>query len=81
MQTENITLKVPVDVARLFRSATPEQRIKAGEEVSRAIRYLLLSSQEAAQEFNRISEEMGTYAKAQGLTEERLEELLKEDDE
>jgi hypothetical protein len=80
MQTETIELSVPADVARLFRSATPEQRQKAGEQIAQAIRYALMSHRQAVEEFERISNEMGAYAKSQGLTEEKLEELLKEDD-
>jgi len=59
----------------LSRVATPEQRLKASEEIVRAIHYALMSREEAVQEFERISREMGTYAREQGLTEEKQNEL------
>ena len=81
MQTEEIKLNVPADIARLFRLATPEQQLKVSEQLARAIRYALMSEEQATEEFERISQEMGAYAKAQGLTEEKLTELLQADEE
>ena len=84
MQTEEIKLNISSDLAERFRSATPEQQQKALDGIIRAaeetIRYTLMSDDEAAREFQELSLRMGAYAAKQGLTEERLEALLRDDD-
>lgn len=76
MQTETILVSVPADIARLYHAATPEQREKASRQIVRTLQYALMSREEAVEEFERISREMGAYASEQGLTEEKLNELL-----
>ncbi len=44
------------------------------------LRLALMSKEEAAAEFKRLTHEMSEYARAQGLTPEKLAELLRDDD-
>lgn len=66
MQTEEIKLKISPDLAERFRNATPEQQRKALEGALRAaeetIHYALMSGEEAAREFQQLSQRMGAYA-------------------
>ena len=84
MQTEEIKVELPSDLAERFRNATPEQQRKALggilQAVEETIRYTLMSGEEAAREFQQLSQRMGAYAAEQGLAEEKLEALLRDDD-
>ena len=44
------------------------------------LRLALMSKEEAAAEFKRLTHEMSEYARVQGLTPEQLAELLRDDD-
>ncbi|MEM1043994.1 MAG: hypothetical protein AAGI91_15375 [Bacteroidota bacterium] len=75
MQTEEIILTVPSDVARRFRDATPEQRERAKEAVAQAV----MSRDEQVRELERRMNQMAATARERGLTDARLEELLRGD--
>ena len=72
MQTETIRLKVTREVARRFKNASPEQREGASSVVAR----VLMSADEAAEEFSRIATNLSHEAQESGLTEDGLDELL-----
>ncbi len=74
MQTESINVRP--EVARAFRKAPPEQRRRA--EIAMAV--ALMSREEAVRELERIMDRMSDTAQQRGLTPEKLEALLAEDD-
>ncbi len=73
MQTE--TINVRPEVARAFRKATQEQRRRA----ETAMAVALMSREEAVRELEQIMDRMSDTAQQRGLTPEKLEELLAED--
>ena len=75
MQTETIRLKVPREVARRFKDASPEQR----ERASFVVTQVLMSADEAAEEFSRIATDLSHKAQEKGLTEDGLSKMLGED--
>ena len=75
MQTEEIRLDVPADVARRFREATPKQR----ERVKDAVARIVARREEQIRELERTMDGMARTAQARGLTEEKLEALLRDD--
>ncbi len=72
MQTEKISFEVSRKTAQAFRSASPEerQRIQAMIEIS------LMSREEAAEQLERIMDDMSRTARERGLTDDLLEEIL-----
>ncbi len=74
MQTE--TINVGPEVARAFRKASQEQRRRA----ETAMAVALMSREEAVRELERIMDRMSDTAQQRGLTPEKLEELLADDD-
>ncbi len=80
MQTEPITINVDSKTARAYRNASPEERERVEERTREVLRLALMSKEEAATAFKRLTHEMSEYARAQGLTPEKLAELLRDDD-
>ena len=80
MQTEEITLRVPADIARAFHNAPPEAREQVSTKVGEVLRYALMTRGEAVREFERIADQMSKTARERGLTDERLQELLDDPD-
>lgn len=80
MQNEFIKLNVPAEIAAAFRKASPEAQAKASEKAWEVLRYALMSRKDALREFDRIADQMASTARNRGLTEEKLEELLGDDD-
>ncbi len=76
MQTEEIRLTVPADVARRFREATPEEQ----ERVRAAVAHAFMSREERIEELKRRMDRMAETARERGLTSEKLDELLRDDD-
>jgi hypothetical protein len=77
MQKEKIEIEVAPETAEAYRKASPEAR----ERVGRTLAYTLLSRDEAASAFRELTARTSAYAKQQGLTPEKLDALLSEDDE
>ncbi len=77
MQTDptRIEIDVPPVIARRFRSATPEQRAR----VTAAVMLAMMSPDEADEELTRLLDAVGAEAQANGLTEEKLAELLRDE--
>ena len=78
MQTEPITIQVPPALAEAYRSAPPERQRKM--ELYMALRLRDFEATPAVP-FNQAWTELAEEAKANGITEEAIEALLREDDE
>lgn len=74
MATEPVTLELDEAAARLFKNATPEQQRKLEALVS----LHLLEVATSRQSLRELMDTVGKRAQEQGLTEERLQELLRE---
>lgn len=75
MQKEKTSIEVPEAIAQAYRNASPEKRQRA----ERAMAAALMSRKEVAAEFRKITERASEYAARQGLTSEKLDELVHED--
>lgn len=79
MDTDTITIPVPPDVAKAYREAPPDQQRVWNLLVQFYLREFATCSKRSLLE---IMDEMGRQAAANGLTEEELNDILKEwDDE
>ena len=76
MEKQKIEIEVPRETAEAYRQAPPEVR----KRVAQTLAYTLRSRQEAAQAFRELTTRTSAYAAQQGLTPEKLDELLSEDD-
>jgi hypothetical protein len=74
MATEPVTLELDEAAARVFKNASPEQRRKLEALVS----LHLLEAATSRQSLRELMDTVGQQAQEQGLTEERLQELLRE---
>ena len=75
--TQNKTpIKVPEEVAEAYRSASPESRRRAEQAMAAA----LMAKGEVVRAFRTITERASEYAAEQGLTPEKLDELLRDSD-
>ena len=74
MQTEPITIRVEVEAARAFRSASPEKRRK----LELLLGLQLMESARGGPALDQIMSEISRNAQACGLTLEILDELLNE---
>lgn len=77
MPQETITIEVPEEVARAYKKASPSDR----QRVKRAVTVSLMSREDAANQFREITERASKHAAKRGLTPEKLNDLLREDDE
>lgn len=77
MPKKKITIEVPEEVAQAYEKASAGKRKRA----ERAMAVALTSQEELAATFRKITRRASEYAATQGLTEEKLDELLREDDE
>ena len=73
MATETITIRVTPDAARLYNTATTEQKRKLGVLLS----LRLTEVARTARPLQEIMEEIGREAEARGFTPEILESLLR----
>lgn len=80
MQTEEIKMKVSRDTARAYRNAPPEEQDRIQQIVRLSVR--LLNDDDAFEEtterLERTMDEIGAKARARGLTDETLQEILNE---
>jgi hypothetical protein len=77
MATEPVTLELDEAAARVFREATPEMRRKLEALVS----LYLLEAATSRQSLRELMDTVGKQAVERGLTEEQLQELLREAEE
>lgn len=75
MEKRTITLDVSPEAAEEFAQASPEDRQRA----ERAVSYALMSRSKAADALERILDALAEDAKASGLTEAKLDELLRDE--
>lgn len=77
MATEPITLEVDEAVARIFKNASPEERRRLEALVS----LQLLKVATTRQSLRELMDTVGKQAQEQGLTEDQLQELIREAEE
>jgi hypothetical protein len=77
MATEPVTLELDEAAARIYKNASPEQRRKLEALVS----LHLLEATMSRQSLRELMDTVGKQAQEQGLTEERLQELIREAEE
>lgn len=75
METQEITIRVDPEAARVYQTATPEQRRKIDLLLSLRLKQVMGPVASLKQIMDEISEK----AQARGLTEEKLDELLREE--
>lgn len=73
--TEPITVNVDPEVARIFKSATPEERRKLELKIALQIR----NSAQLKQPLEELAQEVSRKAQERGLTPEILQELLEDE--
>ncbi|MGB8698663.1 MAG: hypothetical protein WCD18_04535 [Thermosynechococcaceae cyanobacterium] len=78
MNTEEIVLKVPLDVAETYRRATEEEQAQIAARLSVMMR-LRLNQEAAIAKLNRTMDDISEKAQARGLTPEILESILNDD--
>lgn len=79
MQTETITLTLPSELAKRYRQAPPEEQDRIKQRAEAFLQRILMTREEAAEQFKQLTEEMGAYAASQGWTDEMNETLLRGD--
>lgn len=75
MNSENITLKIDPEAARIFKTATAEEREKLQVLLSIWLKDLGTSGTKSLKE---TMDEISATARARGLTSEILDEILEE---
>ena len=75
MQTEQITITLPSDLAQRFRAATPQQQERARMALAR----VMMSREEQVRLLEQRMDRMAQTAHERGLTDEVLDELLGDD--
>ena len=75
MQTEKISFEVSRKTAQAFWSASPEER----QRIQAMIEMSLMSREEAADQLERIMDDMSRTARERGLTDDLLEEILNDE--
>lgn len=75
METQEITIRVDPESARAYRAATPDERRKIDLLLSLRLKQVT----GPAAPLKQIMRELSEKAQARGLTEEKLDELLRED--
>ena len=79
MHAEKITLSLPSELAERYRNASPEEQDRIKQRTEQFLQRILMTREEVAQEFKRLTEKMGAYAASQGWTNEVNEALLRGD--
>jgi hypothetical protein len=75
MATEQITINVDPEVARIFRDATPEERRK----IELKFELQVLGANQSRQSLEELAREVSRKAQERGLTPEILQEILDEE--
>lgn len=79
MHAEKITLTLPSELAERYRKASPEDQDRIKQRAEQFLQRILMTREEAAHEFKRLTDKMGAYAASQGWTDEMNEALLRGD--
>ncbi|MFN6514958.1 MAG: hypothetical protein RMY29_010700 [Nostoc sp. CreGUA01] len=73
---EEITIKVPSEVAQAYRKATEEEREQIEARIALLLKSSMKSRQQAITKLRQTMDEIGTRAAERGLTPEILESIL-----
>ncbi|WP_202896004.1 hypothetical protein [Iningainema tapete] len=77
---EEITIKVPSEVAESYRNATEEEREQIEARIAVLLKSSMTSRLEAIAKLRQTMDEIGTRAVQRGLTPEILESILNDDE-
>ncbi len=77
---EEITIKVPSEVAQAYRNATEEERSQIEARIAVLLKSSMTSRQEAIAKLRQTMDEIGTRAAQRGLTPEILSSILNDDE-
>lgn len=77
---EEITIKVPADVAEIYRNANEQEKHQIETRIAFLLKSQLLSRQPAINKLRETMGEIGQKAVEKGLTPEILEDILKDDE-
>ncbi len=77
---EEITIKVPSEVAEAYRNATEEERSQIEAQIAVLLKSSMTSRLEAIAKFRQTMDEIGTRAAQRGLTPEILSSILNDDE-
>jgi hypothetical protein len=77
---EEITIKVPSEVAEAYRNATEEEREQIETRIAVLLKSSMTSKQEAIAKLRQTMDEIGKRAVERGLTPEILESILNDDE-
>lgn len=77
---EEITIKVPSEVAEAYRNATEEERSQIEARIAVLLKSSMTSKQEAIAKLRQTMDEIGTLAAQRGLTPEILSSILNDDE-
>lgn len=78
---EEITIKVPSEVAEAYRNASEEEREQIEVRIAVLLKSSMTSRQEAIVKLRQTVDEIGRRAVERGLTPEILESILNDDEE
>lgn len=79
MSTETIPIAVSSQTATAFKKASPERRRAAQQKAAEILRLTLMSRDELADEYDRLTARTSAHAQAKGWTDEMNEALLRGD--
>ncbi|KKD39899.1 MAG: hypothetical protein WAN66_17470 [Limnoraphis robusta] len=77
---EEITIKVPADLAESYRNANEQEKQQIETRIAFLLKIQILSQQTAIDQLRKTMSEIGQKAVAKGLTPEILEDILKDDE-
>ncbi|BAY42781.1 hypothetical protein SAMD00079811_03590 [Scytonema sp. HK-05] len=77
---EEITIKVPSEVAQAYRNATEEEREQIEARIAVLLKSSMTSKLEAIAKLRQTMDEIGFRAAQRGLTPEILESILNDDE-
>ncbi|HEY9864804.1 MAG TPA: hypothetical protein V6D21_11565 [Candidatus Obscuribacterales bacterium] len=77
---EEITIKVPVDIAESYRQANEEEKQQIETRIAFLLKSQTISRKMAINKLRQTMSEIGQKAVVKGLTPEILEDILKDDE-
>jgi len=77
---EEITIKVPSEVAEAYRNATEEERGQIEARIAVLLKSSMTSRQEAIAKLRQTMDEIGRRSAERGLTPDILESILNDDE-
>ncbi|WP_179049236.1 hypothetical protein [Nostoc sp. TCL26-01] len=77
---EEITIKVPSEIAEAYRNATEDEREQIEARIAVLLKSSMTSKQDAIDKLRQTMDEIGRRAVQRGLTPEILESILNHDE-